>query len=168
MRDADMEAYHEYVTARMHRLRRFGYLICGSWHTADDLVSTVLYKLYRQWGKVSALENVDAYVRRMLVRTWLDELRRPWRREFSTKDMPEVSIDDTYEFDSVPDREALMAALAGLPPGRRAVLVLRYFDELSVEETAATLEISAGTVKSQTARALRTLRMRLGESAAVS
>ncbi|WP_279579666.1 sigma factor [Fodinicola feengrottensis] len=70
MRDADMEAYHEYVTARMHRLRRFGYLICGSWHTADDLVSTVLYKLYRQWGKVSALENVDAYVRRMLVRTW--------------------------------------------------------------------------------------------------
>ncbi|WP_279579667.1 sigma-70 family RNA polymerase sigma factor [Fodinicola feengrottensis] len=82
--------------------------------------------------------------------------------------MPEVSIDDTYEFDSVPDREALMAALAGLPPGRRAVLVLRYFDELSVEETAATLEISAGTVKSQTARALRTLRMRLGESAAVS
>jgi RNA polymerase sigma-70 factor (sigma-E family) len=136
--------------------------MCGDWHTADDLVSTVLLKVYKRWRAIRELDNVDAYVRRMLVRTWLDELRRPWRREFSTKDVPEIPVDDAYDIESLADRDVLMAALAELPPGRRAVLVLRYFDELSVEETATTLEVSVGTVKSQTARGLQTLRAALG------
>jgi len=60
--------YREYVTGRMDHLRRTAYLLCGNWHTADDLVSTALVKLYRQWARVSTMENVDAYVRRVLVR----------------------------------------------------------------------------------------------------
>ena len=103
------------------------------------------------------MEYPDAYVRRMLLRAWLDERRRPWRRERATSVLPEraaPTVDTT-------NRLAILALLAELPARRRAVLILRYFCDLSVEETADALGCSAGTVKSQTARALDTLRARL-------
>jgi len=153
----DTSGYRDYVTARLDGLRRTAFLLCGDWHTADDLVSTALMKLLRHWRRVSAMDQPDAYVRRMLLRAWLDERRRPWRRERATAVLPpaEVSTVDHTE------RLAVLALLAELPPRRRAVLVLRYFCDLSVEETAQALGCTTGTVKSQTARALQSLRARL-------
>lgn len=154
---ADEAGYREYVTHRLDGFRRTAFLLCGDWHQADDLVSIALVKLLRHWRRVSAMEQPDAYVRRMLLRTWLDERRRPWRREHPTSTVPDRAAEAA-------DRDARMdvvAHLAELPPRRRAVLVLRYFCDLSVEETAAALGCTEGTVKSQTARALDTLRARM-------
>ncbi|MET7469198.1 SigE family RNA polymerase sigma factor [Micromonospora sp. NPDC005211] len=155
----DIEGYRAYVVARMEPLRRTAYLLCGDWHTADDLVSAALLRLLRHWRRISAMDNPDAYVRRTLLRLWLDERRRPWRRERSWAEVPDTGVHAVSE-DSV-ERLSLLALLAELPPRRRAVLVLRYFCDLSVEETARELGCSPGTVKSQAARALKTLRGRL-------
>jgi len=94
----------------------------------------------------------------MLVRAWLDERRRPWRRERVVDSLPEPRSPASTD---VTDRLTLLAQLAELPPRRRAVIVLRYFCDLSIEDTAEILECSPGTVKSQTARALETLRIKL-------
>jgi RNA polymerase sigma-70 factor (sigma-E family) len=155
----DVEGYREYVAGRLDPMRRTAYLLCGNWHTADDLVSTALVKLLRHWRRVSTMDNPDAYVRRVLLRTWLDERRRPWRRE--QVDVLADHATARSDMDGVADRLTILALLAELPPRRRAVLVLRYFCDLSVEETAEELGCSTGTVKSQTARAIETLRTRL-------
>jgi RNA polymerase sigma-70 factor (sigma-E family) len=157
-----VDDFREYVNGRMDGLRRTAYLLTGDWHTADDIVSVALIRLYRHWRRVSTMDNIDAYVRRTLLRTWLNERRRPWRRELPAGDaMPEPPSAPAGTEAGVANRMAMLAVLAGLPPRRRAVLVLRYFDDLSVEETAAVLGISPGTVKSQTARALSVLRGQL-------
>lgn len=153
----DGTAYQDYVAGRLQWLRRAAYLLCGDWHTADDIVSIALTKLFRRWPRASAMDNLDAYVWRILVNVWLDERRRPWRREQSVPVLPDVAA-------APPDaaqRLALLGHLADLPPRRRAVLVLRYFCDLSIRETAEALGCSEGTVKSQTSQALDTLRARL-------
>lgn len=157
---ADVEGYREYVAARLDQLRRTAYLLCGDWHAADDLASTALVKLLRHWRRVSTMDNPDAYVRRTLLRAWLDERRRPWRRESVWDVVPDRPADRAGP-DGVADRLTILALLAELPPKRRAVLVLRYFCDLSVEETARELGCAEGTVKSQAARAIETLRARL-------
>jgi RNA polymerase sigma-70 factor (sigma-E family) len=154
----DVAGYREFVTGRLDQLRRTAYLLCGDWHNADDLVSVVLVKLYRHWARVSTMDNLDAYARKTLVRALLDERRRPWRREVATETLPERPASSRLD---PADRLTLLGHLAELPPRRRAVLVLRYFCDLSVEETAEALDCSPGTVKSQAARALETLRTRL-------
>ena len=156
---SDVAGYREYVSGRLDRLRRTAYLLCGDWHTADDLVSTALVKLLKHWRRVSAMDNIDAYARRVLLRAWLDERRRPWRREHARAELPDVPAIARYD---VAERMAVVALLAELPARRRAVLVLRFFCDLSVEETAEALGCTTGTVKSQTARGLDTLRTRLG------
>ena len=153
------QAYRDYVAGNLDRLRRTAYLLCGDWHLADDLTSTVLVKLLRHWKRASRMDHIDAYVRRMLMSAWLDERRRPWRRESFTDrlpDRPAASADSDQRLD-------VLSLLAGLPPRRRAVLVLRYFCDLSVEEVAEAMGCSEGTVKSQTARALESLRAGLKE-----
>ena len=152
----DTEAYREFVSVRMDQWRRTAYLLCGDWHTADDLVSTALVKLLRHWKRIASMDNPEAYVRRMLLRAWLDERRRPWRREHSRAELPEQVAD--ADPSRAVDHLAVLGLLAQLPARRRAVLVLRYFCDLSVEDTADVLGCSTGTVKSQTARALDTLR----------
>ncbi|MEU8014172.1 SigE family RNA polymerase sigma factor [Micromonospora parva] len=156
----DVEGYRDYVSARLEPLRRTAYLLCGDWHTADDLVSAALVKLLRHWPRVSAMDHPDAYVRRTLLRVWLDERRRPWRREAAWAEVPDSAVAATGT-DGAADRLTIIALLAELPPRRRAVLVLRYFCDLSVEETARELGCTAGTVKSQSARAIEALRGRL-------
>jgi RNA polymerase sigma-70 factor (sigma-E family) len=151
-------AYREYVTSRMDVMRRVAYLLCRDWHTADDLVSITIGKLYRHWARVAPSAGVDAYVRRILLRVWLDEKRRPWRRrEEPTEQLPELESVAEYR---VVDREQLLDLLDGLPPRRRAAVVLRLYCDLSVDETAEILGCTTGTVKSQTARGLDTLRSR--------
>jgi RNA polymerase sigma-70 factor (sigma-E family) len=153
--------FRDYVAARMEGLRRTAYLLCRDWHTADDLVAITIGKLYRHWHRVARAEHLDAYVRRILVRSWLDEKRRPWRREEPTGELPDrpAAADPT-----VVERAGLLDLLAVLPPRRRAAVVLRLYCDLSVEETAEILGCSTGTVKSQTARGLDTLRARIAET----
>jgi RNA polymerase sigma-70 factor (sigma-E family) len=147
--------FREYVSARMPALRRSAYLLCGNAHTADDLVSIAIGKLFRAWSKVSRLEQPDAYVRKMLVNAWLDERRRPWRRERVTAEVPETPA---HPEPDVAQRLRVVELLGQLPPRRRAVLVLRFLDDLSVEQTAEALGCSTGTVKTQTHRGLADLR----------
>jgi RNA polymerase sigma-70 factor (sigma-E family) len=158
VRDEDRIAYRDFVAARTAHLRRVAFLVCGDWHTAEDAVSTALAKLYVTWHRIRDIGRVDAYARTMVIRAVMDEHRRPWRREYAR------DIQDTVD-DIVPDRTAavddkvvLRLALSRLPKGRRAVLVLRFYEGLSVEETAEALGLSTGTVKSQTARGLSALR----------
>ncbi|MEU4378809.1 SigE family RNA polymerase sigma factor [Micromonospora echinofusca] len=157
MRRADEDEYRQFVGARLDHLRRTAYLLCRDWHTADDLVSITLGKLYRAWPRVRAAENVDAYVRRVLTRVWLDERRRPWRRERSTDEVPDGAAPDSEP--DLADRELLLELLGKLPERRRAVVVLRFYCDLSVEDTAQILGVTTGTVKSQAARALESLRL---------
>jgi len=157
---SDEAAYREYVTLRMDVLRRTAYLLCHDWHTADDLVATTLARLYDRWRRAQQAEHFDAYVRAMLVNVYLDERRRPWRREVSTDRVPETAA---VAPPVAGEHEDLLALVRALPKRRRAVLVLRFYLDHSVEETAEMLGISTGTVKSQTARGLETLRAAISD-----
>ncbi|WBB65870.1 SigE family RNA polymerase sigma factor [Micromonospora sp. WMMD812] len=156
MRRADEDDFRAYVADRMDRWRRSAFLLCQDWHTADDVVSVAVARLYRSWGTVSRADNRDAYAQRVLTRCWLDERRRPWNnREQSWAQVP----DTVGVAQDVTDRDGLAALLRSLGPRQRAVLVLRYYLDYSVEETAEVLGVSAGTVKSQSARGLANLRV---------
>ena len=149
-RDAEFEAY---VAAARPRLRRLAYSLCGDWHGADDVVQTALAKLYVVWPRVSRVSDQDAYVRRTVARTTIDESRRPWRREQSGLDGHDRPVDGP----EVQSRHDLVAALQRLPEMQRKTVVLRHWLGLSVTETAHDLGIAEGTVKSHTSRALAAL-----------
>ena len=159
MRDEDDSSYRDFVAARMPHLRRIAYLVCGDWHLAEDAVSIAFAKLYVNWHRVREVQHLDAYARTAVLRSVIDERRRPWRRERAQGDWTMV-VDrpGPDAADGVHDRMVLLDALRALPRGRRAVLVLRYYEGLSVEETAEALGCSVGNVKSQTARGLAALR----------
>ncbi|MGC5032846.1 SigE family RNA polymerase sigma factor [Micromonospora sp. DT229] len=148
-------AFAEYFAARSTAMRSTAYLLCGDWHRAEDLVQTAFTKLYLAWHRVSRHEVLDAYLRQIIVRTFLDERRRGWwRRE---------QVDGAHSERAGPteapeNRLVLLQALAAVPPRQRAVLVLRYWEDLPVDEVANLLRCSPGTVKSQAARGLDTLR----------
>ena len=122
--------------------------------------------MYLAWRRVSRYEALDQYVRRVLMRSFLDEKRRPWRREFSHSQDGDVFEGATADEPSE-ERIELLAALATVPPRQRAVIVLRFWADLSVEQVAATLDCAPGTVKSQCARGLRTLREALEQTTTV-
>jgi len=159
MSDRDA-AFTEYFASRAEAMRGTAYLLCGEWHRAEDLVQTAFTKLYRVWNRVSRHEALDAYVRQVLIRTFLDERRRGWWRR---ERVSETTTDRPLAPPAAEDRLVLMEALALLPPRQRAVLILRYWEDLSQDETAALLECSVGTVKSQAARGLERLRNVLTE-----
>jgi RNA polymerase sigma-70 factor (sigma-E family) len=148
--------FESYVVARRAQLRRTAYLLCGDWHRAEDVVQETLARLYVHWRRASRAGNLDAYVRRSLVNTYLAEGRRPWRRERSTDRVPERACADGAA--AADTRDELRRALAALGASQRAIVVLRYWDGLTVEETAAALGCSSGNVKSQSARGLERLR----------
>ncbi len=151
-------SFGEYVAARRAHLYRTAYLLCGDPHRAEDIVQLALTKLYVAWPRVSRLDSVDAYVRRIVVNAHIDETRRPWRRERPVETGLDRPADDAV---APEDSDALWTALRGLAPGQRRAVVLRHYWGLSVEETAADLGISPGTVKSQTSDALARLRAAL-------
>jgi RNA polymerase sigma-70 factor (sigma-E family) len=154
MSDQRDEEFTAFVATRRARLLHTAYLLTGDWQRAEDVVQTALTKLYIAWPRVMHDGNVDAFARKIVVNCHTDERRRPWRRERSALDGfdPPAAPSGSTE-----DRDALMQALAQLPPRQRRTVVLRYFAELSVEETATDLGCSTGTVKSQTNAALRKL-----------
>lgn len=157
--DADFAAF---VIAAQPRLRRTAYLICADWHRAEDIVQTALAQMHSRWARLCAGEGPAGYVHRAVVNAAIDELRRPWRREHATDTLPERSTppDDGLTVE-------VLAALATLPARRRAVVVLRYVEDLDVEATAHLLGISTGTVKSQSAKGLAALRTVLTEEGAL-
>jgi RNA polymerase sigma-70 factor (sigma-E family) len=130
-------------------------LLCGDWQRAEDEVQTALVKLYLSWDRVRSRQSLDGYVRTTLVRGLIDERRRPWRREHSRAVVPDRAVAESM---AIEDRLTVRAALAQVPPRQRAVLVLRYYDDCDVAETARVIGCSEGTVKSQTARGLTRLR----------
>ncbi|TDC39295.1 SigE family RNA polymerase sigma factor [Micromonospora sp. 15K316] len=154
MADRDA-AFAEYFAARSDAMRATAYLLCGDWHRAEDLVQTAFTKLYLVWNRVSRHEVLDSYVRQILVRTFLDERRRGWWRR---ERVGRTDTDRPTPPHSPENRLVMLQALAAVPPRQRAVLILRYWEDLSVEESAALLGCSPGTVKSQAARGLDTLR----------
>ncbi|PRX52656.1 RNA polymerase sigma-70 factor (sigma-E family) [Nonomuraea fuscirosea] len=154
MRDkADFVAF---VEARSPRLLRTAYLLCRDWTQAEDLLQTALVRVWRAWGRVG--EHPDAYVSRVLVNTHLSWRRRLWRRELPTDAPPETVVPDD-EIGMTDERAVLWAALGRLPPRQRAVLVLRYFEDLPESVVAEILNCSIGTVKSQSSKALAKLRI---------
>jgi RNA polymerase sigma-70 factor (sigma-E family) len=166
MRDRDRE-YVEFVEAVGASLRRTAFLICGGdWHRADDVVQDAFYKLYLAWPRVERSGNPGAYARRIVVNAALDVRRRPWRREVPTETMPDLAQDDTASGHAA--RDEMFAALAGLPPRQRACVVLRYYEDLSIEQTAELLGCSKGTVKSQSVRGLDALRRAMNGSHVVT
>jgi RNA polymerase sigma-70 factor (sigma-E family) len=151
------------MTARQPALLRTACLLTGETHTAEDLVQTSLAKIYLAWDRISDREHVDAYARKVLVNEYRSLWRRAWRRrEHVADEIPEPAqpaAQPTAEYDG--RTQALWSFVATLPPKQRAVVVLRYYEELSEAETAAVLGISTGTVKSQASRALAALRDRI-------
>lgn len=153
--------FTEYFAARRDTVRRTAYLLCGDWHWADDLTQIAFVRVAGAWNRVRDPAALDAYTHTCLVRAYLAENRRLWRRrEQSTATLPDVGQRDHAE--AVQARLAFVAALATLPARQRATLVCRFYRELDVEQTAQALGCSTGTVKSQTARALTNLRRALG------
>ncbi|MDX6265175.1 MAG: hypothetical protein QOH84_6863 [Kribbellaceae bacterium] len=155
--------YVEFVEASSRTLRRTAYLVCGDWHRADDVVQDALYKLYLSWTKVDRRGNVLAYARRIVVNAALDIGRRPWRREVPTDRPPERARTEDAA-DAYAERDEVLSALLQLAPRQRACIVLRYYEDLSIEQTAEILDCSQGTVKSQAARGLETLRHAINRS----
>lgn len=155
MKDRE-HGFADYFTSRSSAMRGTAYLMCGDWHRAEDLVQTAFVKLYRVWHRVAASETLDAYTRRILVRTFLDETRRGFfHREQVSPERVESSVSQPG---STEDRMVLLDALEQVPPRQRAVLVLRFWEDMSIDDTAKAMDCSAGTVKSQTARGLDALR----------
>lgn len=150
--------FNLFVTSNRSRLHREAYRICGDWHEADDLVQMTLFRLHLHWGRLSRRTALGAYTRRVLVRTFLTEHRRAhWRCE-TTALVPCELAEWSFALASVDDRMMLLPALRRLGPRQRAVVTLRFFHDLSVEQTARVLGCTPGTVTSQTVRALDTLR----------
>jgi RNA polymerase sigma-70 factor (sigma-E family) len=149
---ADRALYQEFVVSRSDRLLRTAYLLTHDWASAEDLLQESLAKAWSAWPRV---EEPEAYVRRVLVTTYTSWWRRRWRRELPSDDLPDTPTCDP----GLDERDALWHAVGRLPARQRAVVVLRFYEDLAVTEVARLLGCSDGTVKSQTAKALAKLRV---------
>src|SRR4051812_6443319 len=159
----DEAAFSEFAERACGRLRRTAYLMCGDWQLASAHVQEGLIRVYIAWPRLLREGHEYAYARRAVVSAAIDHSRRRSSKEVPAEPDREVSTGfDVAE--SVAVRTALMSALADLPARQRACVVLRYFEDLSVSDTAAALGCGSGTVKSQTSRALASLRSALDGS----
>jgi RNA polymerase sigma-70 factor (sigma-E family) len=152
------DEFREFMRDRASPLQQTAYLLCGDWHLSHDLVQDTLVKAYQHWSRIRQADNPDAYVRRIL----LNEVRGRWRRRERT--LPVARFPEGRQpvapdaADEIARRAGLRQALLALPLRQRATVVLRYLEGMSERETAVVLGCSEGTVKSQSARALGTLR----------
>lgn len=153
-----------FAEAASSRLMATAFLLCGDWHTAEDLTQTTLAKVFAAWWRIRNRDAVHAYAQRTLLNTYLAHYRRGQRREVLTADIAELP-DQVIQLQTSELRLALIDALATLPPRARAVVVLRYWEDKSIDQVAALLGCSRGNVKSQSARALDKLRLLLDGSA---
>jgi RNA polymerase sigma-70 factor (sigma-E family) len=163
------EEFTAFFAARHQHARRTAYLLCGDWHWADDLAQVAFVRLAAAWDRVREPAALDAFLRTCLVRAYLAEAGRAWRRrEASVADLPDAAPrSGRDESGEAVDQTVFMAALRRVPPRQRATLVCRFYQGLDVAETAAVLRCSVGAVKSQTSRGLTALRAVLGKSITV-
>jgi RNA polymerase sigma-70 factor (sigma-E family) len=156
-----VEEFAEFVRQALPGLLRYGHMLTGNPHDAADLVQTVLEKIGARWSSIARnTGDPAAYARKAMANAHISRWRRS-RRESLLAELPDVPAEPAADpFDNEP----LWEALRGLPPRQRAVLVMRYYDDLSEVEIATALGISRGTVKSQASKAMATLRTRLGTS----
>ena len=157
MRADTDEEFTAYVAASAVRMRRTAYLLCGDWQRAEDALQAALVKLYLSWDRMRARarEALDAFVRTTLVRGLIDEHRRLWSRVHVQAALPDRAAAEPLP---VEERLTVRDALAKVAPRQRAVLVLRFYEDCDVAETARLIGCTEGTVKSQTARGLARLR----------
>jgi RNA polymerase sigma-70 factor (sigma-E family) len=158
--------FEEYLAVRETALLRTAWLLTGDWQHAEDLVQTALVRVWPRWSKVVAGGDPDAYVRTVLVRCYASAWRRRWRGEVPTDVLPDAAGGDR-DVEAADLRDALRRVLPLLPPRQRAVLVLRFAEDLTEAQTAQALGIGVGTVKSQTSKALARLRDALGSRESV-
>jgi len=151
---ASDEEFEEFVTASLPRLLRFAHMLTGNSAAAEDLVQTALGRSWRAW-QLGGIDDPLAFVRKVMVNSHSSWYRRYGGRETAVANPPEKVTHD--EAGRIDDRDAVCRALLTLPPRQRAVIVLRYYEELTEQEIAAVMAISPGTVKSQAARALKHL-----------
>ena len=149
--------YDELVRATQPRLVRLGLMLTGNLHNAEDLVQTVLARAHRRWDRISGLEHPEAYLRTMVVNEFLS-----WRRILKNRELPLAEPIERPSDEDIGSRQALKDAtwqlLTHLPRQQRAVLVLRYYEDLADAEIADILGVTAGTVRSNISRALANLR----------
>ena len=158
------QAFTDFAVAARARLRNTAYLLCGDWERASDHVQEGLVRVYVAWPRLVRNGGELAYARKAVVSAFLDATRRRSSTELPVADHPGGAAPDDVA-GAVADRAALMAALARLPQRQRACVVLRYFEDLDVAATAAALGCGEGTVKSQTSRALASLRSMFEDAA---
>ena len=142
-------------------LLRTAYLMTGNAQAAEELVQDTFVRLYPKWEKVESAEVPIAYVRRAMTNGYINFQRRAARREYAYEDVPE-RLDEQDAFGQLADRDQIWAGLRALPERQRAALVLRFFEDLSDEESAAALDCRVGTVRSLISRGLSTLREQMG------
>jgi RNA polymerase sigma-70 factor (sigma-E family) len=152
---ADRSDFDEFVVTRSSGLLRTAYLLTHDWALAEDLLQTSLAKAWFAWGRLD--DDPAAYVRKILVNTYASWWRRRWRGETPTESLPDAHGPDPGS--QVDDHDELWRALGRLPRRQQAVLVLRYYEDLTEAQVAATLGIATGTVKSQASKALARLRL---------
>ena len=155
------EDFRLFVSRRQQALLGTAWLLTGDWATAEDLVQAALVRAWPHWRRIGGTrgtngrEGADAYVRRIMVNQALDWRRRRWRGEVPTADLPDLPVPAGLGREV---HHVLLTAVRALPPRQRAVIALRFYEDLTEVDTAAALDCSVGTVKSQTSKALATLR----------
>ena len=149
--------FDELVASNERRLLRLALMLSGEVHSAEDLVQTVLAKAHRRWGRIRTVDHPEAYLRAMVVNEFLS-----WRRRLKNREVPVARLVEPVPTEDISSRQAQRDAawrlLATLPRQQRAVLVLRFYEDLPDDEIAAVLECTASTVRSNAARGLASLR----------
>jgi RNA polymerase sigma-70 factor (sigma-E family) len=160
MAPADRDDFGMFVAGVQARLQRSAWLLTGNWEEAEDLVQLSLAKVWRHWDRVNAADNRHAYTQRVLINSFLSARRRRWRGERPEATPPQPPAGDWA--DRMALRVSVQVALRQLSARQRAVVVLRFFEDLSEAQVADLLGCRLGTVKSTTAKAIERLRAQPG------
>jgi RNA polymerase sigma-70 factor (sigma-E family) len=152
----DDRDFSVFVDANARRLQQLAWVLTGDWASAQDLVQATLEKCWPKWSRISTHASPEGYVRQVMMSVFFRWRRRHWVGEYPHAELPERPADDVFA--AVELRNTISAAMLSLPPRQRAVIALRYYEDLSEEQTARVLGCSIGNVKSQGSRALAKLR----------
>lgn len=153
-----MDDFEEYVTQRGAALLRFAFVLCGDRHLAEDLVQEVLARIHRRWHRMAHVAQPDAYLRAAIVRQFLSWRRRRSSSELALAELPEPPGGDPDAAARYAARDEMWRLLSRLPRRQRAVLVLRYYEDMADEDIATTLDCRVTTVRVHAHRGLTELR----------